>query len=145
MPPFGGEDYQHWVEFGNVRSEEVQEDRIRFEQQFAMDGVTVDFEAGVTPARWKLGDSTLYYGSNGEITQIVWIYENSLLSLTTTQILDQGAVLDWVTNQMDYTPSSADLHLLVDLGPGREFSGVQRPKSGGRGILHSIFPCRGES
>lgn len=115
------EDYQHWVEFGNVRSEEVQEDRIRFEQQFAMDGVTVDFEEGVTPARWKLGDSTLYYGSNGETTQIIWIYENSLLSLTTTQILDQGAVLDWVTSQMDYTQAQPIYTSSLTLVRGESF------------------------
>ena len=136
-------EYGHWFESGDsALPEGAAESRIRFDQQFAMNGVTVEFAAGVTPYRLKLGEMVVYYGSNEQGTQIYWVYQDSLLSLATTEILNQQEIMDWVDRQVDYT-GAEPVYSPLELVRGESYEQYAAQHPGETGYNPQVFHVQG--
>ena len=133
-------DYSDWL-YESFGPGQEPEDRLRFSQEYAVEGKRITFSRDAEPYCLRTSDGEIVYAADAGSTEIYWIAGDSLLSLSTNQYLDQQEVLDWVS-RVDTTPRTPEYSPLT---LGRNEQMAQNPNTEDFEGYVEIYRAQGNS
>lgn len=93
------------------------QERISFQQNVATDGFVINIYTSKKPQEVQFGDLTVLYSAGDDYTKVDWIYESSLLSITSSKPRDVNEMLELVS-RVNYEAERQPIYSPLKLNRG---------------------------